>query len=76
MKEKIDSRKCQNLNRLSRWNLQSGLTFAELNGITTFEDFWDIEEQVINISFPKSTKLGVCVNNHTSAVSIWLIFRN
>ena len=40
-KGKIDSRKCQDLNRLNRWNLQSGLTFAELNGITTFEEFWD-----------------------------------
>lgn len=40
-KEKnINSSKCQNLNRLSRWNLQSGLTFTELNGITTFEEFW------------------------------------
>lgn len=36
---KIGSRKCQNLNRLSRWKLQRKLNFAELNGITTFEDW-------------------------------------
>lgn len=45
---KIDSKKCQNLNRLSRWNLQFGLNFAELKGITTFEEWHS--DNVVTIS--------------------------
>lgn len=45
-RKKINSRKCQNLNKLSSWKLQTGLNFAELNRMPAFEEWHHYDDGV------------------------------
>lgn len=79
-RKKIYSRKCQNLNRLNRWNLQ----LDWICWVKWIKNFWRMmwkwnhyfRSDSHAILFLRSTYFRVYVSSHTLALWVWLVFKN